>query len=104
MIRWALAAVLLVGCLGDDEAETPFVCVGVDPGEAARSATPGPVQMSGGEGEGEQAPAAAPLEVGEAAPAWTLADFQPQSCGYEATYGIEAFKGRTTVVAMLAAW
>lgn len=42
--------------------------------------------------------------VGSSAPAWLLEDFQPQSCGYEATYGMEAFKGRVTVLVLLAAW
>jgi hypothetical protein len=35
---------------------------------------------------------------------WALTDFQPQSCGYEQTYGMAPFKGRVTVLALLAAW
>ena len=127
MVRWALAALLLGGCLDDaqdpegedseapgaggelaGDGEAPFVCVGVDPGAEAHDEAPGPIRDLGGEGEGEgeaePPPDPEPLQIGEAAPAWRLADFQPQSCGYEAVYGMEAFKGRATVVALLAAW
>ena len=31
-------------------------------------------------------------------------DFQPKSCGYGATYGLEPFRGEATVVTLLAAW
>ena len=37
-------------------------------------------------------------------PTFALADFQPQSPLFEETYGLEEFKGKTTVVALLAAW
>jgi hypothetical protein len=37
-------------------------------------------------------------------PTFALADFQPQSPWFEETYGLEQFKGKTTVVALLAAW
>ena len=42
--------------------------------------------------------------TGAAMPEWELYDFQPRSCGYKATYGLDLFKGRVTVVALLAAW
>ena len=42
--------------------------------------------------------------VGAAMPEWELYDFQPRSCGYRATYGLDLFKGHVTVVALLAAW
>lgn len=45
-----------------------------------------------------------PTAVGAAAPGWQLQDFQPQSPGFETTYGLDAFKGRVTVVALLASW
>lgn len=35
---------------------------------------------------------------------WKLKDFQPQSCGYEKVYGNRAFRGKVTVVVLLAAW
>lgn len=42
--------------------------------------------------------------AGAAMPAYTLADFQPQSCSFERAYGIDSFKGRPTVAVLLAAW
>jgi hypothetical protein len=42
--------------------------------------------------------------VGAPVPTWQLADFQPKSPGYGKTYGLEAFKGKVTVVALLASW
>jgi thiol-disulfide isomerase/thioredoxin len=33
-----------------------------------------------------------------------LHDFQPQSCGYDAVYGLDLYKGRITVVGLMAAW
>ena len=42
--------------------------------------------------------------IGAAAPQWELFDFQPKSCGYQATYGLEQYKGQVTVVVLLAAW
>jgi hypothetical protein len=37
-------------------------------------------------------------------PSWELFDFQPRSCGYKATYGLDLYKGHVTVVALLASW
>jgi len=42
--------------------------------------------------------------VGKAGPEWALFDFQPQSCGYQATYGLKQFVSNVTVVVLLAAW
>ncbi len=36
-------------------------------------------------------------------PYWQLADFQPQSCGFEEVYSLDAFVGTRTVVALFAA-
>lgn len=36
---------------------------------------------------------------GELPPAWTLEDVQPQSCGHQATYGLNAFQGQVTLLA-----
>ncbi|MFN3197308.1 MAG: redoxin domain-containing protein [Bradymonadia bacterium] len=33
-------------------------------------------------------------------PKWQLYDFQPQSCGYGATHGLDSFLGRVTLVAL----
>ena len=35
---------------------------------------------------------------------WALTDFQPQSCAFESTYGLQGFQGEVTLVALLAAW
>lgn len=72
----------------------PAVCIGPRPPSSAWDAAP-----SGPEPEpntGEPGP-----EPGSLPPAWALIDFQPQSCGYEAIYGLDAFEGRVTVVALL---
>ena len=45
----------------------------------------------------------APLCVGAAWPAWTLEDFQPKSPRLGQSYGLDAFKGSVTVVALLEA-
>ncbi|MDP6945024.1 MAG: hypothetical protein QF464_12800 [Myxococcota bacterium] len=42
--------------------------------------------------------------IGAQAPAFAAYDFQPQSCGYGATYGLDIFEGRVTFVALLASW
>ncbi len=120
MIRVLLATTLLCGCLEDEPApeagdpaaggdaadggeDTPFVCVGATPAEGARTASSGPIRELDEEGAPVEPTRDTPVEVGEETPPWTLADFQPQSCGYESTYGMEAYKGRVTVVALLAA-
>jgi len=99
------------------------VCIGVDPPESAYLASPGPVaEVHSGRPDGdvsaEQADAGAAEQagpedpcggspatcIGEPPPQWALRDFQPQSCGYEAVYGLDNFKGRPTVAVLLAAW
>ena len=42
--------------------------------------------------------------IGNPSPAWALTDFQPQSCGFGATYGLDVFHERVTFVVLLAAW
>ena len=42
--------------------------------------------------------------IGYEAPSFAAYDFQPQSCGFGATYGLDAFKGRVTFVALFASW
>ena len=39
-----------------------------------------------------------------AAPRYRLVDFQRLSCGTNATYGLEAFAGRATLVAIFGSW
>ena len=42
--------------------------------------------------------------VGAEGPEFALFDFQPQSCGFQATYGLDLYKNHVTLVALLAAW
>ncbi|TNE49297.1 MAG: hypothetical protein EP343_12325 [Deltaproteobacteria bacterium] len=44
------------------------------------------------------------LCLGGDAPNWMLEDFQPQSCGYQKSYNLKAFRGHVTVVALLSGW
>jgi len=88
-------------------------CVGVDPGSDAYEAEPGPIigqgnsggGGAGGDGGAGGAPATlGPTEIGSDAPVYQLADFQPNSCGYEGVYGLDTFAGTVTVAALLAGW
>ena len=51
-----------------------------------------------------------PCTVGKAncppatAPKWHLKDFQPKSARFNSTYGLEAFLGKPTIVALLSGW
>ena len=99
----------------DDGGATP--CNGVKPPQSAFGAMPGPVRFTdgglpldggadggggaGGSGDGGTSCATC---VGSPAPAWQLEDFQPQSCGFDAVYGLPVFKGKVTVAALLAGW
>lgn len=85
----------------------PGPCVGVRPDPSAWLAEPGPrrePQPDGGAGGDAGAGCAPATCLGATAPTWALRDFQPQSCGSDATYGLEVFRGKVTVVALLAAW
>ena len=100
MSRWAALVVLVgTGCLegaqvGDEASPDGGVCVGVTPvGERA----PGPLAGEDGVAPGEPV-------VGEAPPVFHLTDVQPQSCGFERTYGLEEFRGSVTVLALLSGW
>lgn len=69
---------------GDDMAQ-PGVCVGPDPADPPPY--PEVIEDCGVSCEG------APT------PVWSLNDFQPQSCGFEQSYGLNAFQGRVTLFA-----
>jgi hypothetical protein len=103
-LHWIVLAVAAatVGCTEGDgwrvgahpTMSSPEVCVGERlPDSAWDASASGPplTDLDGGAGP----------ELGEFPPAWALRDFQPQSCGYEAVYGLEAFRGRVTVLAIL---
>ena len=69
-------------------------CVGPAPAASAWGATPGLFPYAGSDA-GVQA---------DDLPRFALNDFQPRSCGYGATYGLEPSRGEATVVALLASW
>ncbi|TNF33376.1 MAG: hypothetical protein EP329_08365 [Deltaproteobacteria bacterium] len=50
-----------------------------------------------------QGPAASDASALTAA-SFQLTDFQPKSCGYGQTYGLERFVGKPTLVSLLAGW
>lgn len=86
-------------------------CVGVSVPEEAFGRAPGPVAMGGaggaggaGGGTGEGGAPPPPTTLGAPRPTYWLDDFQPQSCGYGATYGLDAFEGMVTVVGLWAGW
>ena len=45
-----------------------------------------------------------PKEPGSPWPEWELTDFQPKSLRFNETYGLSHFRGRVTLVALLATW
>ncbi len=94
-------------------------CAGPTVPSEAYGAEPGPVLgmggvggvggigVGGGTGGGTGGAGGAPLaptEIGAAAPVYQLDDVHPLSCGFKATYGLEAFKGKVTVAALWAGW
>ena len=96
------ACTVLAGCehevmplVAPDASTSSGVCIGVKPPTSAWTADP-----SNGGGAGPDAADAGP-PTGEPAPKWALTDFQPQSCGFEATYGLDVFRGKVTLIAVL---
>lgn len=83
----------------DPDNPPPLVCIGVNVPEAAYEAEPGPLLP-------EDPPESEPVvpEVGAAWPTFQLNDYQPQSCGTGATYGLDPFAGKVTVAILLAGW
>jgi len=128
------ACALLIGCgsdhpaplaQGDASTDTSDakldvggpVCIGPTPPASAFGAKPGPVVVVPDAGDADEAgvdsavddasdaaPTSKPTDLGAPAPTCTLTDFQPQSCGFKATYSLEPFKGKVTVAALLAGW
>lgn len=83
---------------GNGDATSP-----VDAGGSDECTGPGPILGSAPDPVAGAAPACT-KEAGCAAPIYYLDDFQPLSCGYGATYGLDAFVGKPTLVVLLAAW
>ena len=91
--------------LGLAAADLAGDCVGVRPPQGAWGARPGPRGFDPDGGaltDGGAGPD--PTAVGSPAPTWALADFQPRSCGRGAVYGLDVFRGRPLLVALLAGW
>ena len=76
----------------------------------ASSPGEGPIDLSGGSSaEPAVTPAACSDDLpmlcpGAETPSWQLADFQPKSAKNGTTYGLEAFRGKVTVVALFSGW
>ena len=51
-----------------------------------------------------QAQTISPRKIGSQWPSWELIDFQPKSLKHNQTYGLDQFRGRVTLVALLATW
>jgi hypothetical protein len=66
----------------------PAACIGAEPPAAAWAADP----------SGEGSPPAGGPVVGDPPAEFALRDFQPQSCGYEAVYGLDVLRGRVTLI------
>ncbi len=89
------ASVLLCGALA---LSSPSACL--DDASDGASQVEAPAQCVG-----PAAPSAA--DARRAPPATTpfaLTDFQPHSCNTGDTYGLERFRGKATLVALLAGW
>ncbi len=119
----ALGGLVLTGPSCDSAESDPGPCVGVPPPNSAYGAEPGPSlgtggSQAGGGGNGSAAGGSAaggsaagggaaqlnPKDEGAPLPVYQLDDFQPRSCGYQATYGLQVPQGQVTVVALLAGW
>jgi thiol-disulfide isomerase/thioredoxin len=87
------------GASGSSGQPGAVTCVGVKPAAEAWQAQPS-VEGTPPSGECPSGPTC----EGAPWPRWRLADVQPQSCGYQATYGLDGFEGRPTVVVLLAGW
>ena len=94
----ALASLALAACGGGSSgAQDAGKCVGPTPMAAAFGALPSAAPLPDGGG-------ASMPTLGQPPPAFTLTDFQPRSCGYRATYGLDLFRGRPLAVALWAGW
>lgn len=112
-------------CVGVKPPESAFAAPEPEPEEApeATADVPGDVPTDALADIPDDTPADAPADVpeapedvppgdacleatctGVALPQYALLDFQPQSCGFGARYGLENFGGTVTVAAMLAGW
>ncbi|MEE2786378.1 MAG: redoxin family protein [Myxococcota bacterium] len=63
-------------------------CVGVEPTRTTEDPSPGDEIL-------------APTTPGASKPMWTLRDVQPQSCGHDQVYGLDAFDGQPLMVVLL---
>ncbi len=82
--------------------QSPFLPVDGGSGSDVLAGVGADIDVS--EGDVDPCVSAPATCVGAAMPEWELFDFQPRSCGYKATYGLDLYKGHVTVVALLAAW
>lgn len=98
-----LALAALLSACGDDDARVS--ATGVKPAtDAAVDVGSKPDKADGGLLADASDTSTCMTCAGAPMPTWQLADVQPLSPGYGKTYGLEAFKGKVTVVALLASW
>lgn len=83
------------GTQGNPDHSSSLPCVGVKPDASAENWNPKIPTACVGKPH---------TCVGMPMPSWKLKDFQPQSCGYQQSYGLRSFRGKVTLVALLAAW
>ena len=84
--------------LGDDFVSPPTETVPAEPGPEPAICI-GPESLNPAE-----APFGNPAEDDTQSLDWALADFQPQSCGFEKVYGLDSFSDRVTLAALHASW
>ncbi len=116
--RLAFFALLLAAC-SSENAVAPALTPGADTGVKVADAKPDTATapdsaaldavvdetMADGSSDAlaDASDAGCPSCVGAPFPTWQLKDFQPKSARFGQTYGLEAFKGKVTVVALLTA-
>lgn len=92
---------LLAGCAGNEPAGP---CVGPSTASAADSQTSETATDTAQAGDGATSPPCVNCPGGLLPTVAAMTDAQPDSCRYGESYELSAFRGRTTVVALLAAW
>ena len=106
-ISWLLIGLFLFACGQEVPAEEAFL-----PKEQA-SAHPAPTEAPETTEENVEPLSPPQLDIpecegancpGETWPLWELEDFQPNSPGYQETYGPQRFEGKVTLVSLLAGW
>ncbi|MBT4520229.1 MAG: redoxin domain-containing protein [Halieaceae bacterium] len=91
LLSLTLALLLAAGCEGD--------VTGASSPSIATSNTAQTIRPDTSPSESKGKP-----EAGDVLPIWSLQNYQPNSPRFEQTYGLEAYKGTVTLVALFAGW